>query len=193
MERTRQGRWTRQDSAAHCPVDRRGVCDFHADARGNLAASPRGRAVPERDATLADSTLDANGELDKPIDLHRLRGTLRLHAPNGEADNFGASLVCAYQKSSGDLHDPSGEPNAVHVAVYDDGSDPLGHGAHRDGDGVADVRGDVEYGPQKRVRRVRYAARRGVSAHRTDIQRLEPFMQRYEEGLRGYTYLQDSD
>ena len=146
---------------------------------------------PERHAILADLTCDSDGKLDKFIDLHEPRDTLRLHAPNGEAYYLGAFLVGAYQEILGDLHNLFGDTNAVHVSVQKDGSYTLEHVVH--GDTVADVLGYVEYEPQELVVRVRHAAQQAVASGRIEPYQLEPFMNRYEEGLRGYTYLEDID
>jgi arginine decarboxylase len=146
---------------------------------------------PQRDAILADLTCDSDGKLDKFIDLRDVRDTLRLHEPNGKPYYLGAFLVGAYQEILGDLHNLFGDTNAVHVTLDASGNYNLEHLV--EGDTVAEVLGYVEYDRTELLRRVRRSAETAVRSGRFASEHFAQFMKRYEEGLSGYTYLEDID
>ena len=58
---------------------------------------------------------------------------------------------------------------------------------------VSDVLSYVEYDKNELVRRVRQTAERAVRSGRLTFEQSAAFMRRYEEGLSGYTYLEDID
>jgi arginine decarboxylase len=116
---------------------------------------------------------------------------LRLHAPNGKPYYLGAFLVGAYQEILGDLHNLFGDTNAVHVALDESGNYTLEHLV--EGDTVAEVLGYVEYDRADLLKRVRRAAESAVKSGRFSSEHFAMFMKRYEEGLSGYTYLEDID
>jgi arginine decarboxylase len=62
-----------------------------------------------------------------------------------------------------------------------------------EGDRVSDVLSYVEYDLPELVRRVRQAAERAVRGGRFTFEQSASFMRAYEEGLSGYTYLEDFD
>jgi arginine decarboxylase len=146
---------------------------------------------PQREAILADLTCDSDGKLDRFIDLRDVRDTLRLHAPNGKPYYLGAFLVGAYQEILGDLHNLFGDTNAVHVSLDESGTYKLEHLV--EGDTVAEVLSYVEYDRADLLRRVRKAAETAVRGGRFSSEQFAQFMKRYEEGLSGYTYLEDID
>ncbi len=147
---------------------------------------------PHREAILADLTCDSDGKVDNFIDLRDVKPTLRLHAMNGEPYFLGAFLVGAYQETLGDLHNLFGDTNVVHVALPEGGRGyQLEHVV--EGDRVGEVLEYVEYDRAELVRRVRQAAERAVRAGRMSFEQSAAFMRRYEEGLAGYTYLEDID
>ena len=146
---------------------------------------------PQREAILADLTCDSDGKLDRFIDLRDVRDTIRLHAPNGKPYYLGAFLVGAYQEILGDMHNLFGDTNAVHVSMDELGNYSLEHLV--EGDTVAEVLAYVEYDRSELLRRVRKAAEGAVRAGRFSLEQLGSFMKRYEEGLSGYTYLEDID
>ncbi len=146
---------------------------------------------PTREAILADLTCDSDGKLDKFIDLRDVRNTLRLHSPNGKPYYLGAFLVGAYQEILGDLHNLFGDTNAVHVTLDESGNYHLEHLV--EGDTVSEVLGYVEYDRTELLRRVRRSAETAVRRGRFSPEQFAEFMKRYEEGLNGYTYLEDID
>ena len=95
-------------------------------------------------------------------------------------------------ETRGDLHILFGVTNVVHLSAPDAG------GGYRlehvvEGDRVGDVLSYVEYDKAELVRRVRQTAERAVRAGRLTFEQSAAFMRRYEEGLAGYTYLEDID
>jgi arginine decarboxylase len=152
---------------------------------------------PMREAILADLTCDSDGKVDQFIDLRDVKPTLRLHPMNGQPYFLGAFLVGAYQETLGDLHNLFGDTNVVHVSLPETASDAPGSGYRLEhvveGDRVSDVLSYVEYDKNELVRRVRQAAERAVRAGRLTFEQSAAFMRRYEEGLSGYTYLEDID
>ncbi|HEY4220035.1 MAG TPA: arginine decarboxylase, partial [Myxococcota bacterium] len=115
-----------------------------------------------------------------------------LHQMNGQPYFLGAFLVGAYQETLGDLHNLFGDTNVVHVSLPETGS---GYQLEYvvEGDRVSDVLSYVEYDKVELMRRVRQAAERAVRAGRLTFEQSAAFMRRYEEGLSGYTYLEDID
>ena len=144
---------------------------------------------PSRDALLADLTCDSDGCLDQFIDLRDVKDSIKLHAPNDKPYYLGAFLVGAYQETLGDLHNLFGDTNAVHVSLGDLGGYRLEHVV--EGDRVGEVLSYVEYDRSELVRRVRQATERAVRAGRFSLEQSAAFMRAYEEGLSGYTYLED--
>lgn len=146
---------------------------------------------PTREAIIADLTCDSDGKLDQFIDLRDVKNTLRLHKPNGNPYYLGAFLVGAYQEILGDLHNLFGDTNAVHVSIGANGNYRLDHVVQ--GDTVSEVLSYVEYDRLDLLRRVRNFAESGVREGRMSFEESAQLMRRYEEGLAGYTYLEDID
>ncbi len=146
---------------------------------------------PTREAIIADLTCDSDGKLDKFIDLRDVKDTLRLHKPNGSPYYLAAFLVGAYQEILGDLHNLFGDTNAVHVTLAKDGGYRLDHVVQ--GDTVSEVLGYVEYDRLDLIRRVRNASEKAVRDGHMTFEESAKFMRHYEDGLAGYTYLEDID
>jgi arginine decarboxylase len=145
---------------------------------------------PTREAILADLTCDSDGKIDSFIDLRDVQRTLRLHAADGKPYFLAAFLVGAYQETLGDLHNLFGDTNVAHVSLTEDGTGyTLDHVV--EGDRVSEVLSYVEYDRGELMRRVRQHAERAVRAGILSFEQSAALMRRYEEGLAGYTYLED--
>lgn len=144
---------------------------------------------PTKEAILADLTCDSDGKIDQFIDLRDVRNTLRLHKSNDKPYFLGAFLVGAYQEILGDLHNLFGDTNAVHVSMHPDGTYRLEHVVQ--GDTVSEVLSYVEYDRLDLVKRIRNAAELSVREGRMTLEQSAALMRTYEEGLSGYTYLED--
>lgn len=146
---------------------------------------------PTHDAVLADLTCDSDGKLDQFIDLQDIKNTIKLHKPNGSPYYLGVFLVGAYQEILGDLHNLFGDTNAVHVSASLDGKYKLEHVVK--GDTVSEVLSYVEYDRLDLVKKIRNMAERSIEEGNLTFEELAKLMKRYEEGLSGYTYLEDID
>jgi len=145
---------------------------------------------PTRHAVLGDITCDSDGKIDQFIDLRDVKRTLPLHQFNGDPYYLGVFLVGAYQEILGDLHNLLGDTNAVHISLDSNGEVVLD--AVIEGDTVTEVLEYVEFQPSALVRRLRTDVETAVREGKLDFQQAGQLLRFYEEGLRGYTYLEDA-
>src|SRR5262249_29219991 len=115
--------------------------------------------------------------------------TLRLHSFDGSAYYLGVFLVGAYQEILGDLHNLLGDTHAVHVSL--DASGAVVLDAVIKGDTVKEVLDYVEFDAEELVRKLRVDVEAAVRAGRLDVEESGRLLHFYEDGLRGYTYLED--
>ncbi|HVT49351.1 MAG TPA: biosynthetic arginine decarboxylase, partial [Vicinamibacterales bacterium] len=145
--------------------------------------------APTRQAVLGDITCDSDGKLDQFIDRRDVKRTLSLHPFTGEPYYLGVFLVGAYQEILGDLHNLFGDTHAVHVSL-----DPSGNVMLESvikGDTVREVLDYVEFDADILIRKVREAAEVAVRENRMDFEESGRLLRFYEDGLHGYTYLED--
>jgi len=143
---------------------------------------------PTRRAILADLTCDSDGKMDRFIDLRDVKDYLELHPLNGEPYYVGSFLVGAYQEILGDLHNLFGDTNTVHVSL--DEEDDYRIEGVINGDTVTDVLRYVRYNREELVAKVRRATEAALKAKRMTFEESKTLLRRYEEGLAGYTYLE---
>ena len=145
---------------------------------------------PTRRAVLGDITCDSDGKIDKFIDLRDVRNTLQLHpVRDGEPYYIAAFLLGAYQEILGDLHNLFGDTNAVHVRMEADGTPNMDTVIK--GDTVTEVLNYVQYSAEILTNRVRKEVEKAVRAGRMSPQESREFLGFYENGLAGYTYLEE--
>lgn len=144
---------------------------------------------PTRPAVLGDITCDSDGKIDQFIDRRDVKRTLPLHAFEGKPYYLGAFLIGAYQEILGDLHNLFGDTNAVHVSM--DGAGEVVLETVIEGDTVREVLGYVEFDPNMLVRQLRDSVECAVREGRIGYEQAGRFMKFYEEGLQGYTYLEE--
>jgi len=99
-------------------------------------------------------------------------------------------LVGAYQEILGDLHNLFGDTNAVHIALDGDGY-RIAHVV--EGDSVTEVLGYVQYQKQNLVQRVRHASEEALRKGLLTFEESALLMRRFDEGLSGYTYLEEEE
>ncbi|HXT58305.1 MAG TPA: biosynthetic arginine decarboxylase [Pirellulales bacterium] len=145
---------------------------------------------PTHPAVLGDITCDSDGKIDLFIDRRDVKRTLPLHSFNGEPYYLGAFMLGAYQEILGDMHNLFGDTNAVHVSLDDNGSVVLETVIK--GDTVREVLDYVEFDPDALVRKLRTDVEMAVRETRLDFQQAGRLLRFYEEGLQGYTYLEDA-
>jgi arginine decarboxylase len=147
------------------------------------------REEPSSRAVLADITCDSDGKIDHFIDRRDVKSVLELHPMTaGSPYYLGAFLVGAYQEILGDLHNLFGDTNTVHVSL--DAEEGYKIEGVVKGDSVADVLRYVRYNRGDLVARVRLAAEAALRAKRMTLEESRLLVRRYEEGLSGYTYLE---
>ena len=144
---------------------------------------------PVNRAVLADITCDSDGKIDHFIDRRDVKDFLELHeVRSGEPYYLGVFLVGAYQEILGDLHNLFGDTNTVHVAL--DPEEDYNIEGVVTGDTVTDVLRYVRYNRDELVAKVRRAAEQALRAKRMTFEESKVLVRRYEEGLSGYTYLE---
>ncbi|MBX7104098.1 MAG: biosynthetic arginine decarboxylase, partial [Gemmataceae bacterium] len=144
---------------------------------------------PARRAVLGDITCDSDGKVDQFCDLRDVKSTLALHEYTGEPYYLGAFLLGAYQEILGDLHNLFGDTNAVHVSVDEDGIVSLDDVIK--GDTVREVLHYVQYSADKLATTFRKDVERAVRAGRLSVTESRQLLRFYENGLEGYTYLEE--
>src|SRR5437867_871445 len=145
---------------------------------------------PSRRGVIADLTCDSDGKMDQFIELRDVKNCLELHPFNGEPYYIGVFLVGAYQEILGDLHNLFGDTNAVHIALDETGY-RIAHVV--EGDSVTEVLGYVQYQRQYLVQRVRQANEEALRRGLLTFEESALLMRRFEEGLSGYTYLEEEE
>ncbi len=144
---------------------------------------------PSSHAVIGDITCDSDGKIDRFVDRRDVKRTLPLHSVNGEPYYLGVFLVGAYQEILGDLHNLFGDTHAVHVSLDEKGTVVLD--AVIKGDTVREVLDYVEFKADDLVRKFRSDVESAVRDNRIDFLQAGQLLQFYEEGLRGYTYLEE--
>lgn len=144
---------------------------------------------PDRAAVLGDVTCDSDGKIDQFIDRRDVKRTLPLHAWRNEPYYLGAFLIGAYQEILGDLHNLFGDTNAVHVSTDERGEAVVD--AVIKGDTVGEVLDYVEFEPDELAKQLRAAIEQAVREGRISDGQAGRFLRFYEEGLGGYTYLEE--
>ena len=144
---------------------------------------------PTRHAVLGDITCDSDGKIEQFIDRRDVKRTLPLHPFNGEPYYLGAFLLGAYQEILGDMHNLFGDTNAVHVSMDDAGEVVLETVIK--GDTVREVLDYVEFNVETLTRQFRASVELAVRESRISYEEAGRFVKFYEEGLQGYTYLEE--
>jgi len=145
---------------------------------------------PSRAGVLGDITCDSDGKIDQFIDRRDVKRTLPLHTFNGDDYYLGAFLVGAYQEILGDLHNLFGDTNAVHVRLNENGEVILETVIK--GDTVHEVLNYVQYSAEALVSQLRRDVETALRDGRIGYEESGRLLRFYEEGLRGYTYLEDA-
>ena len=128
--------------------------------------------------------------MDQFIDRRDVRNTLELHPFDGtEPYYLGAFLVGAYQEILGDLHNLFGDTNAVHINLLDDGTYEIDD--FIPGDRVSEVLNYVQFSAEKLVERMRKDVDKAVRAGKITAKEARQFLRFYEDGMDGYTYLEE--
>jgi arginine decarboxylase len=117
-----------------------------------------------------------------------VKKTLPLHTFTGQTYVLGAFLVGAYQEILGDLHNLLGDTNAVHVSLNDQNEVVLETVIQ--GDTVREVLNYVQFSAQALLDAFRRDVESAVREQRIGYEESGRLLKFYEEGLNGYTYLE---
>ena len=148
---------------------------------------------PNCEATLVDLTCDSDGKIAKFIDTNLGEPQPTLSVPKIDPNKpyfFGAFLAGAYQEILGDLHNLFGDTDAVHVSIHENGytvEDVV------EGDTVGEVLTYVQYNLEKLVNRIRRASERSIVEGQMSKSEARLLMRYYQQGLAGYTYLEEPE
>jgi arginine decarboxylase len=155
---------------------------------------------PTRRAILGDITCDSDGKIDHFVDKRVDKKTLELHEVKdlpGEGAGvepyyLGVFLLGAYQEILGDLHNLLGDTHAVHISLDDT---PGGPGWEIDevieGDTVEEVLQYVQFDIEDMKRAMRLDVEAASRQGRITLAEGKSLLKFYDEGLEGYTYLEE--
>lgn len=143
---------------------------------------------PMRNGVLGDISCDSDGKVDQFIDRRDVKKTLRMHSFGKEPYFLGAFLLGAYQEILGDLHNLLGDTNAVHVSLDENGETVLETVVQ--GDTVREVLNYVQFNSQSLLDDFRKDVEVAVREQRIGYEESGRLLKFYEEGLNGYTYLE---
>jgi len=142
---------------------------------------------PTRRGIFADLTCDSDGKIDQFIDPRDVKDVLELHPWDGNPYYIGLFLVGAYQEILGDLHNLFGDTDAVHVRLEGDGNYAVDHIV--EGDSIEDVLAYVQYDKHSLIDKVRSVIHQAKALGQISGAESDRLLERYEQGLRGYTFL----
>lgn len=148
---------------------------------------------PTRRATFVDLTCDSDGKMDRFIDVKDVKHALEVHPVDPDPTKeyyIGVFLLGAYQEILGDMHNLFGDTDAVYVSIKE-GDYEIDHLV--EGDTVTQVLEYVEYFKPALMERMRFAVENALRSKRMSIQEGRKFLQFYEQGLDGYTYLEGNE
>jgi arginine decarboxylase len=145
--------------------------------------------MPTRNAVLGDISCDSDGKIDQFIDRRDVKRTLPLHPlTNGEPYILASFLVGAYQEILGDLHNLFGDTNAVHVTLSESGDVILKTVIQ--GDTVREVLDYVQFNARSLLDEFRHDVEAALRDGKIGYEESGRLLRFYEEGLNGYTYLE---
>jgi arginine decarboxylase len=145
--------------------------------------------APASHAVIGDITCDSDGKIDQFIDRRDVKRTLPLHVVNGEPYYLAVFLIGAYQEILGDMHNLFGDTHTVHVTQDERGGVVLD--SLIKGDTVREVLQYVNYNPDSLVSKLRSDTETAVREGKLSYEESGRLLKFYEEGLQGYTYLED--
>jgi len=144
---------------------------------------------PTQHAVIGDITCDSDGKVDQFIDRRDVKRSLPLHPFTGSPYYLGVFLIGAYQEILGDLHNLFGDTHAVHVSLDENNAVVLD--AVIKGDTVREVLKYVEFDAEGLMTKLRQDVEAAVRCERLTYEEAGHVLKFYEDGMRGYTYLED--
>ncbi len=150
---------------------------------------------PTRKAILVDLTCDSDGKIGQFIDAatgsKAKKTALEVHSVDPSTPYYmGVFLVGAYQEILGDLHNLFGDTDAVHITITNAGY-TVDHVV--EGDTVTEVLSYVQYQRPELIEGIRRASEHSILKGTITKAEARLLMRHYEEGLSGYTYLEEQE
>jgi len=144
---------------------------------------------PTEKGILLDLTCDSDGKITKFIDNNNVKNSLEMHTLKPDESYFvGMFLIGAYQETLGDFHNLFGDTDAVHVKCRGK-SYSVEHVV--EGDTVEEVLNYVEYDRGYLVGELRKSIENALENKTLTLKESRDFIKRFEQGLNGYTYLEN--
>lgn len=141
--------------------------------------------VEDRRAVMLDITCDSDGAIEQYVEGQGIETTLPVPAWNADQPYLmGFFLVGAYQEILGDMHNLFGDTHSVVVNMTDNGEAEIL--SINEGDSVEDMMRYVHIDVDKIRTNYRELVSQRVAADEQEKVLLE-----LEQGLSGYTYLED--
>ncbi len=145
--------------------------------------------MPNHRAVLVDLTCDSDGRLDKFSQWGEITNNIAIHSFNREEPYYiGVFLLGAYQEALGDLHNLFGDTDAVVVEIHSSG---YAIKYVEEGDTVAEVLSYVAYDRGSMIDHIRERIEQAIQKGILKKNEARLLLKNYEEGLAGYTYLED--
>jgi arginine decarboxylase len=153
--------------------------------------------APTRRGILSDVTCDSDGKIDHFVDKRVDKKALELHEvrelPGDEIGvepyYLGVFLLGAYQEILGDLHNLLGDTHAVHVSLDSNGHWMIDEVI--EGDTVEEVLAYVQYDVADLKRAMRLDIEAACRQGRLTLGEGKSLLKYYDDGLEGYTYLEE--
>jgi len=144
---------------------------------------------PNRQGILVDITCDSDGRIQQFPLIDGIAKTLPLHAEKKNEKYFlGIFLTGAYQEILGDLHNLFGDTHAIHIRMDGDSYELE---QIVEGESVADVLDYVQFHETVLIDRMRRQIQQARNEKRLTAREANTFLRFYQEGLKGYTYLEE--
>jgi arginine decarboxylase len=143
---------------------------------------------PVRQGILVDITCDSDGNIQRFPLKKGISKTLPLHEKRpGESYLLGIFLIGAYQEILGDLHNLFGDTHAVHVRMNGTNCEME---QIIEGESVSQVLEHVQFHEASLLKRMHRQVQSACSEGSISAAEAESFLQFYQRGLKGYTYLE---
>ncbi|MDV5170455.1 biosynthetic arginine decarboxylase [Photobacterium rosenbergii] len=140
---------------------------------------------PERRAVILDITCDSDGAIEQYVEGQGIETTLAVPAWSDESPyRMGFFLVGAYQEILGDLHNLFGDTDTAIVRAMPEGGYEIERVDH--GDSVKDVLRSVRLDSASFLAQYEQMVKQHLPVHEHSA-----ILSELEEGLNGYTYLED--
>ena len=141
---------------------------------------------PTRRGVIEDITCDSDGRIEHYVDNEGVESSLPLHEKRGDEPYLlGIFLVGAYQEILGDMHNLFGDTDSIDVSINKDGSYQLSKPIH--GDSVDSVLRYVHIDTKELL--ALYKSK--LDNAKLDEEEQKTMLTELENGLHGYTYLED--